>query len=337
MPTFEVKKLDKFPKLFTDFFESTLKIKDKLVLMNSIFKIEILGETNFSGNVIIGKDGWLFMAGAPLKTYQHINSFSRQQLDSLKMILNARTKWLNERGIKFYVAIAPNKHEIYPEHLPSNIYQLSNPGRTDQLMAYMKNDTAVPIIDLRKILLQHKRPIPLYYKTDNHWNYLGAYYAYTEIINRIRKDFPSVGPTLKRDDFRIDSNKVEAGGEAMQINMEEWFYERRINMTPKFKEKAVDGQKQNYEVPYGFPYPWDYEVVKETKNDSLPTVVFIRDSFTDFMITYLKEHFRKSVYIFDYWRYAQNKKIIANEKPKIVVLILLDSAYNTLLKLGLEP
>ena len=336
LPVFDINRLDKFPRQFNDYYESRLKIKDKLVFLNSIFQIKILNISSINSKVIIGKNGWLFSMGESLKTYQHINSFTCGQMETLRTILRRRAQWAGKQHIKFYVVIAPNKHEIYHEYLPHYIEKLPQPGRTDQLLSYMKNDTDVFIIDLRKVLLRNKGTIPLYFKTDSHWNYLGGYYAYTEIINRLRKDFPFICAPLKLQNFKIDSSEVAAGGESVLINMEEWYYENRINLKPLFREKAVDGKRMNYKCPEKFSYPWDYEIDKEVKNDSLPTAVIIRDSFTDYLVQYLKEHFKRSVFIFDRWMLKENKNIVENEKPDIVLLIMNDNGFDNLIEYDSE-
>ncbi len=325
-PKFDLKHLDKFPKQFSDYFDDTLKIKDKLILLNSLFKIQVLNLSSINSKVIIGSNGWLFLKNDPLNYYQNKNPYTLDELDSLRTILKRRAKWANDQGLKFYMVIAPNKHFIYTEHLPSEFHKSPGTDRTDRLIDFMKYDSEVNIIDLRDVLLQHKSPIPLYYKTDNHWNFLGAYYGYTEIINRVKKDFPTVGSPIKLDSFKIDSSEVRAGMESMMIDMEEWYTDNRIKLIPKFKEKGMDGKKMNYKFDGWFPYPDDYEIDKETGDSTKPSIVVIRDSYTDFLIPLMKEHFKRSVYIFDAWRYKENRNIISKEKPNIVMLIVLDNA-----------
>lgn len=234
--------------------------------------------------------------------------------------------------MKFYVVIIPNKAEIYPEYLPPTIIKVAEKNRTDQILDYMKNDTGIVFIDVRKILLQYKNGIKLFFRSDNHWNYLGAYYGYCQVMQRIREDFPSVGDPLPLDSFRIDSSKKQAGGEASLLNMEDWFYDYRVNLIPLYKQRAADGVKKDYPWPQGFEYPWDFEVDREVKDDSLPSAVFIRDSYMDFNLMFFQEHFRRSVYIFDAWEYGTNYSIIKSEKPDIVVLSILDNGYDTFIE-----
>lgn len=327
-PELDLKHLDKFPQQFSDYFDDTLKIKDKLILMNSLFKIKILNVSTINSKVIIGSNGWLFLKTESFEYYQNKNLYSFYQLVLLQAVLKRRAHWANEQGMKFYLVIAPNKHFIYTDQLPSEFQNEPGLDRTDELMAFMNKDTEVNIIDLRNVLRQHKGPIPLYNRTDNHWNDLGAYYAYTEIIQRLKKDYPSVGSPLKLNSFRIDSSKVAAGLEAMLLDMEEWYTDKKIKLIPQFKEKGVNGKKMNYKFNGWFPLPDEYEIDKETGNAALPSIVVIRDSYTDYLIPFLKEHFKRSVFIFDAWRYKENRNIINKEKPNIVMLIVLDNGIN---------
>jgi alginate O-acetyltransferase complex protein AlgJ len=331
-PVFDIKRLDKYPNQFEEYFLDCLKLRDKLVLVNSLVRIFLFNTSPMSDKVIIGKNGWLFEADKLLNAYTNSNPLRTGQLDSIRNTLLERNAMARKKGIKFYVVFIPNKAEIYPEYLPETILKSSDMNRTDQILQYMKSDTGMVFIDLRKALLDNKNGIRLYFQTDNHWNYLGAYYAYCEVMRRIKKDFPSVGDPISLDSLKIDSSKHQAGGESTLINMEEWISENRIELIPLYKEKAENGESKEYICPQGFPYEWDYENDLEIKNDSLPKAVFIRDSYLDFNKMFFQEHFRRSVFIFDSWFYGRNYGIIEKENPDIVVLCLLDSGYDSILE-----
>ena len=81
----------------------------------------------------------------------------------------------------------------------------------------------------------------------------------------------------------------------------------------------------------------EYEIryVKENDTSGL-RILFIRDSFGAQVIPFIKESFKESVFIFDYWRYKINEAIVEKVKPDIVVFLNIESttenyikAYNT--------
>ncbi len=126
---------------------------------------------------IIGRDGWLYLGDMYAQTRTVDRSSPTETDFSLgKKIGGAAKAWdayLSGKSVKlFRVMVGPNKGTIYPEHLPIWAKPPS-PNVTDALFAGTGHSQYV---DLRKPLLaaKEKHSEPLYYKTDTHWNSLGA-------------------------------------------------------------------------------------------------------------------------------------------------------------------
>jgi hypothetical protein len=79
--------------------------------------------------------------------------------------------------------VAPNKHTIYPEYLP-RWAQSASLGAIDALFATTGTQR---YLDLRGALLRAKadQRVPFYYKTDSHWNFLGASVAFDALEQRL--------------------------------------------------------------------------------------------------------------------------------------------------------
>jgi hypothetical protein len=89
-------------------------------------------------------------------------------------------------GIEYYLMITPSKSSIYPEYLDSwSSYQLMK-SPLDITTEYLKENTNVNIIELKPTLINHRFE-GVYYKQDSHWNELGAYYGYLEILNHLNE------------------------------------------------------------------------------------------------------------------------------------------------------
>jgi alginate O-acetyltransferase complex protein AlgJ len=136
--------------------------------------------------VVLGKDGWLFFGnavGGGIDQYRGLVSMDASQLNAFQKYFGDIHRQLEKSGIPFFVVIGPDKHTIYPEFLPKH---LSKKGITpgDQIIA---RPMGFGILDLRPILLAQKKEasLPLYYKTDSHWNEYGAYLAYRSIMARL--------------------------------------------------------------------------------------------------------------------------------------------------------
>ncbi len=322
-PEFDLNHLDAYPGQYEKYFNENIGFTSHALDLNAIFKLNFLEVSPNQAKVLVGQNNWLFMTGKPLNDFRGINLLSPEEVKQLVKILHGRAVRMKERGSTFYFAIAPNKHRMYAEYMPANITQAEGTTVFDQVVDALRTDTLIHLIDLRAPLQQAKSQHVLYYKKDNHWNDIGAFIGYKTIIQKISERFPQVVP-VSFDDYTIDTTRNLVGGDALQIGVDNLIRETRVMLTPKFQILARTGVEQNYIAPEEFAYKEDFEIVREVKNENFPTAVIIRDSFTDFMLDFFSENFRKSTFIFDNWEYKENENIIETENPDIVLVILVE-------------
>jgi alginate O-acetyltransferase complex protein AlgJ len=145
--------------------------------------------------VIIGRDNWLYLGDQYEQTRTVDRSPPTETDFSLgKQIGESTRAWdayLSSKGVKlFRIMIGPNKGAIYPEHLPVWAKTVS-PNATDALLA----GTGIQnYVDLKQALLAAKitQPEALYYKTDTHWNFLGAGVAFRAFAEQIGEAAPEL-------------------------------------------------------------------------------------------------------------------------------------------------
>ena len=79
--------------------------------------------------------------------------------------------------------------------------------------------------------------------------------------------------------------------------------------------------------------PWNYErrYINEHSKSGL-RVLFIRDSFGNQLVPFVKEPFAESLFIFDAWRYELNKPIIEKVKPDVVIFLGLETHLESFIK-----
>ncbi|AHJ12262.1 alginate O-acetyltransferase AlgX-related protein [Sulfurospirillum multivorans] len=148
---------------------------------------------NYSMNqaqVIAGKDDFLFLGNNYDNVLHKTNGIykpTNEEINNWTNKLKDLQKWYEERGINFVIVIAPNKHSIYKEKLP-NWMQYDGKTITDNIVE-QSNLKDINILDLRNIISNNKKDKLLYFKTDTHWNNLGASIAYSETINYINNKF----------------------------------------------------------------------------------------------------------------------------------------------------
>lgn len=134
------------------------------------------------GEVIVGRDGWLFLGDD--YGYHHV-SYRRKRFDSSDDEIARKiersgvewSKWLSANGVNgFKLLMVPDKETVYPEHLPSWARGTGeSPGSF--LLKYAPRSIAV---DATEILLRAKERLPVYFSTDTHWDSFGAWRTFNE-------------------------------------------------------------------------------------------------------------------------------------------------------------
>ena len=154
-----------------------------------------LGISTDPQQVIIGRDDWFFSGDLHDQT-RTVNRRSPTEKDfTFGQLVGAATlawdAYLSAKGVKvFKIMIKTNKDSIYSEHLPAWAKPPS-PSTTDALFA---GTGLHHHVDLRKALLAAKNTESeaLYYKTDTHWNFLGAGIAFRAFAHEVGKAAPEL-------------------------------------------------------------------------------------------------------------------------------------------------
>jgi hypothetical protein len=159
-----------------------------------------------------GRNNWLFlgdnynMGVSKLRgnVFLSPNDLLRQSEHYKKMAEAARTI-----GADFVIFIGPNKSSIYPEYLPPFLIPASERFITP-LVASLQQ-AGLKIYDPTDRLKRLKNKGLLYYRTDTHWNALGAYEAFEGF--RAYMGLPPLPPlTLTESPALVEGDLVAIGG-----------------------------------------------------------------------------------------------------------------------------
>ncbi|HTX88560.1 MAG TPA: hypothetical protein VMC08_06185 [Bacteroidales bacterium] len=319
-PVFDLNLLDPYPKAYTAYYNDIFPLRSDLKYLNTIYQYYVFHESSDPGEVLIGRHGWFFYCQKEKQIYEGTYILSDKDIRGIVDELGWRDHLLKELGIKFYIAIAPMKSEIYPENVPAGFYRSTSGTSTDKLIAAIKKDGRINFIDLKEPLIGAKKSGRLYQVTDNHWNSKGAFVAYSEIMKRIGKDFPAIRP-VDRSDIEFRPFTRNGGNLANMLGLSSLVKES--DFKPVIRgAKAKPAPSEGFEPPPGSPIVDEYEFDRQVEDPSLPVGLVIRDSFGFPLMPFLDENFRKSVYIFDSWRYGFHKEIIEKLKPDLVLVVI---------------
>lgn len=329
-PKLDIQKLDPFPTAYETYFNDHFIHREKLLKLHTYIHFFWFKQSPLPEKVDVGKDSWLFYTEKERAVYEGTFKLNSIEIDKIVDELNRRDSILQSMNIPFVILIAPTKAEIYSDQLPS-YYRRTGKTLTQEIIKNIQNRTKIPVVYPKEALTKAKKKFQTYHQFDNHWNQLGAFFAYSELMQKIKKHFPNLKiKMLKMEDVKLKKEITNGGNLANMIGLDHLLKETNYTFEVKNK-KAKEAPKQNYKPIPGFAYPAEYETVSEIKNSNLPKALIIRDSYINAMMPYLNESFSKSSYIFDAWQYKLNDEILKNESPDIFILEIYEPHISNIL------
>lgn len=310
MPELNIDNFEEFPSLFESYYNNKSPFKGELVNLNSKIYFKYFDKSP-NKSVIKGKDGWLFYNSKyneesdSLGDYQGTNKYSEEELALFKKSLDAKKEFLDERDIEFYVLIVPNKEQIYPEYMPDNIYKNNGKSKTDELVDYLRSNTEVNIIYPKEELMYYKQNLQydIYNKTDSHWNSIGAYIGFRELMEAMDPNYDG----LDVEELALTADFLKDGDLATML--------------------GLDGDlNDTYFTVHNFKQDVSTELIEDkgklmnkytsTAGNGKKLLAY-RDSFAVKLIPYLFKEFDESAFV---WGIPFNEAQIDKEKPDIVVI-----------------
>lgn len=242
-----------------------------------------------STQVLLGKEDWLFYKstedGDPISDYQGINHYDEATMQAVAdKLTNERNQFANY-GIDFYILSIPNKSSVYPEYMPDTIERKDTTSRTDLLMKYLEENTDLNVVDAKPSLVKAKKKKQVYYKSDTHFNQIGAFVTVQALKDKID------GKTDSLKDVKFDKVMNNYSGDlACLCDMQDTF---------------------NDDIQYQL----DAATVN-TKIKSNKRILVIGDSFSEVMQSIMSQYFAE-VKTVNIWSFELS--LLDEYKPDIVV------------------
>jgi hypothetical protein len=312
----KINDLSLYLKEFDLYFKDNFGMRSFLVKLELALNYFLFRETPMK-DVLIGNEGWMYYEpkkndGITIEDFFGNVNYTPEKLKLIQTKLHSLNEYLKSKNIRFIFFITPNKNTIYPEYLPEEILKKkSNYTRIHQIQQILEEER-IDTIDLKSILTQKKsqEKYELYYKTDSHWNYLGAYWGYKSLLDKLK---------IQPKEYSFHQFYHPGGDLAGMLSIDYLIYENDIKSDTK-----PDSLKNCTSI-----YSKDSFYCES--NVKLPRLVMYRDSFSIWLIPYLKEHFSRSVYL---WGTANiDLSIIEKEKPDIVIIQIVERHLDNLLNL----
>ena len=176
------------------YFNDHFGFRKRLIRWSNNWKGQLFKDPS-SREVLMGRDGWLFFSGDQMyENWSREASFSEQDLENWRRLLEMRRDWLAARGTKYLFVVAPDKHNIYSEYLPDWMKKSAKPSKVQLLAEYLKAHSTVEMLDLSQALIEAKPLHILYLKTDTHWNKFGGFVGYRAVVKALARQMPGLEP-----------------------------------------------------------------------------------------------------------------------------------------------
>lgn len=257
---------------FDTWFSEHFAFRQQFVNADSRVKSALFA-TSPDSDVIVGKDGWLYY-GETANDFLNINTLSRREICNIAHNLRMIDDYCKASGAEFVFFSAPNKNSVYPENMPFNYVPADNADNYEMLSAELADDNFW--LDMKSALLNADSSVPLYHKTDTHWNNLGAYVGHSTIMTKLNRNFCSAGTKWYTKNDRLG--------------------DLAVMLYPT--EKARDTQVYNdYEYAYtyqGFFRGLDDITINTINENADGGLLMFRDSYGEAILPYMAECFNNA-------------------------------------------
>lgn len=260
------------PRAFNRWFEDNIGWRGSFFSMHEALIYGIFGQSPREGRVRIGRNGFLYLGDDFFDVFSRhagTKALGRKEMEAAANSYAALVTTLEKLDIPTLIVIAPDKPTVYPENLPSWV-QAPRAALSEEWGRMLPGGAHF----LAPALLRAKEewaPRLIYLKEDTHWNSLGSYAAYRDII-------ASIENLLKRQLARHEAVEVkDILLEGIHPDLARFMYLRRpyatfnLDFTPPLRTEC-----QNV----AWPDPESTDRIFECKgalNDL--EVLFIHDSF----------------------------------------------------------
>ena len=324
MPVLTADDYRDFPSEFEAYLNDHMPFRDALIATQSTADY-LLFKTSF-GKVIVGSDGWLFYAakddGDPIADYLGENLYTQKQLEDIASKLMMAEAELKENGTEFVLCMTPNKERVYSEFMPREYGEPAASHRMGQLYGYLSENTDLRIVYTYDAIMQakDKTDVDLWYKTDTHWNDVGAYVGSRELLKELGITLPDIDEGV----YTPVTEENTAGDLA-----------RLLHLEPLLKSGDNECRLSGFTAQGETEYEEGYHAAEDhhTKGADERRIYVCRDSYCDAMVQYIGNCFNESRYI--YWQGYTPEDMYAYE-PDVFVLEVVERYLDELMSFDIR-
>lgn len=322
-----------FPVRFENYFNDHFGSRNRLLAIDHWAKAVIFRASSVP-TVLVGTQGWLYFLGEDGKAfdrwYRGIGAFTDAEVVAVRDELLHRREYLGHLGIPYVVVVVPEKYSVYPEFLPDWAKRGAPATALDRIERDLARHPELHFIDLRNALRAAKRSERVYYKTDSHWNFVGASVGYRVLMAELERRLPGLATVPPRrppydpgvDFYSGDLSRMIGAGESFREDDIAPLWKILAETSPHCARRDPAGETPGFEFyVYACPDPPRYRAL------------VYRDSMAIPLIPLLSENFARSTYVSTH---KMDPALVERLKPDIVIEEMVERTLNALLAFPLQ-
>lgn len=255
-----------------------------------------------------------------------IEGFKRPENSVLDSNMSALNTLVENTDADVYFALIPDKSDLYASLLPKNAPNDSE----KEVIDYCYGQSNATNVDMYSALSAHKDEY-IFYRTDHHWTSLGAYYGLSALAESMGLPCPALdsytdrhvvseefyGTTWSSSGFSwVDPDTMETFVNAPE-GLKVTSYPQGSPVEGKLYDFSFLEKKDKYSMFMGGNCPMH---VIETGNEDKPSLLILRDSYTDSLIPFLLDDFSE-IHVLDLRYYHASLKAYIEQNDFDNVLV----------------
>lgn len=255
-----------------------------------------------------------------------IEGFKRPENSVLDSNMSALNTLVGNTDAKVYFALIPDKSDLYSSLLPKNVPNDSE----KEVIDYCYGQSNATNVDIYSALSAHTDEY-IFYRTDHHWTSLGAYYGLSALAESMGLPCPALDSYTDRhvvsEEFYgttwSSSGFSWVAPDTMEIfvnapeGLKVTSYPQGSPVEGKLYDFSFLEKKDKYSMFMGGNCPMH---VIESGNEDKPSLLILRDSYTDSLIPFLLDDFSE-IHVLDlrYYRASLKAYIEQNDFDNVLV------------------
>lgn len=294
-----------------------------------------VGYSTAPRQAVVGRDGWLFLGDEYAYSVSAMRGRVIPSAESMAIYrerlayLDATAVSHGARGAVFFVA--PNKEDIYPEHYPAWAW---TPDKAFSSMLRASPEAGLHL--LHDAIAQEKgqHAAPLYYRTDSHWNDLGAWIAYRHIMQSLNAAGHSLA-ALSDQDVSVSLPVAQAGGDIASFLFANRYLQESVPTVSIRNDTMIQVAREGAEAHYSGPNRpiSSHDAAKRVSAASALNpvrVLWLRDSFGTALSGYFARTFSDVIQVHPGKVLHDNKRyaaLLETYRPDLVIVTLVGRSY----------